>query len=234
MLGTNTATHWAGRAPLPTTPTGARPSQPYLLPELGYDYGALEPHISGRIMELHHRRHHAGHVKSLNLALTQLDAARANRSFLRLAALERTLAFNLSGHVMHSLFWRNLSPQGGGMPGGALAAAIDRDLGSFGAFQRQFNATGASVTGSGWAALVWEPLGRRLLVIQIYDHQSNLVQGSVPLMVADAWEHAYYLQYHDRRADFFAALWRLWDWTDICARFEAAQRPRSISPEVED
>lgn len=194
----------------------------YTVPDLRYDYGALEPHVSGRIMELHHDKHHAAYVKKANAALEQLDEAREKEDFTRLAALEKALAFNLSGHVLHSIFWQNLTPSGGGRPSGELAAAITRDFGGFERFQRQVNEVASSVMGSGWAALVFEPLGRRLLVTQIYDHQSNLNQSGIPLMVMDAWEHAYYLQYQTEKARFFEALWNVWNWQDVTDRFVAA------------
>ena len=194
----------------------------YTLPDLTYDYGALEPHISGKIMELHHDKHHAAYVKGANTALERLAEAREKDDFGNLPALERGLAFNLSGHVLHSLFWRNMAPKAGGRPEGELAAAIDRDFGSFQKFQKQLNAAAGSIMGSGWAALVWEPLGRRLLVSQIYDHQSNLAQAGTPLLVLDAWEHAYYLQYLNVKTDFFTAVWNLWNWEDVADRFRKA------------
>src|SRR5688572_20640563 len=163
----------------------------YVLPDLPYDFGALEPHISGKIIELHHGKHHAAYVKNANKVLDQLDEARDDDDMSRIAALERALAFNLSGHVLHSIFWQNMKPDGGGEPHGELRAAIARDFGGFDRFRTQVNGVAASIMGSGWAALVWEPLGKRLLVTQIYDHQSNLNQSSVPLLVLDAWEHAY-------------------------------------------
>jgi Fe-Mn family superoxide dismutase len=195
----------------------------YVLPDLPYDYSALEPHISGTIMELHHDKHHAAYVKGANDALEQLAQAREKQDFTRLAALERMLAFHLSGHVLHSIFWQNLMPKGGGRPKDDLAAAIQDGFGGFEKFQRQMNEAAASIMGSGWAALVWEPIGHTLLVTQIYDHQSNLNQGGVPLMVIDAWEHAYYLQYQNRKPEFFTALWNLWNWNDISERYEAAR-----------
>jgi len=196
----------------------------YILPDLRYDYGALEPHVSGRIMELHHDKHHAGYVKGANDTLEQLHEARVKGDFTRLAALERSLAFNLSGHVLHSLFWQNLAPQGEEQPHGALAEAIDRDFGNFDTFKQQMTQAASTIMGSGWAALIWEPVGGCLLTTQIYDHQSNLSQAGVPLMVLDAWEHAYYLQYENRKADFFQAAWHVWNWTDVGQRFETAKR----------
>ena len=194
----------------------------YKLPDLPYDYAALEPYVSGKIMELHHGKHHAAYVKSANSTLEQLTEARDKDDFARLAALERALAFNLSGHILHSIFWKNMMPKGGGTPEGDFGAALDRDFGNFDRFRRQLSEVASSIMGSGWAALVWEPIGSRLLITQIYDHQSNLAQAGVPLMVLDAWEHAYYLQYQNRKTEFFEAVWNLWNWADIGARYASA------------
>jgi Fe-Mn family superoxide dismutase len=196
---------------------------PYALPDLEYDFGALEPHISGQIMQLHHGKHHKAYVDKANETLEKLDEVRADKDFSRLAGLEKALAFNVSGHVLHSIFWKNLMPKGGGVPSGELARTIARDFGSFEAFQAQLTEVAATVMGSGWAALVWEPTAQRLLTCQIYDHQSNLSQGGIALMVIDAWEHAYYLQYKNQKTEFFKAVWNLWDWDDIARRFEAAR-----------
>lgn len=196
----------------------------YELPDLTFDYGALEPHISGRIMELHHDKHHGGYVKKANATVERMAEARDKSDFTRLAALERALAFNLSGHVLHSIFWQNLSPKGGGRPEGELADAIDESFGDFDKFQAQFTEVAKTIMGSGWAALVWEPIGKTLFTTQIYDHQSNLSQSGIPLMVLDAWEHAYYLQYENRKADFFEAAWNLWNWEDVQGRFDRARR----------
>jgi len=198
----------------------------YTLPQLPYDYAALEPHVSARIMELHHGKHHASYVKNANDVLDQIGESRQKEDWSRLPALERALAFHLSGHILHSIFWGNLTPRGGGRPGESLARALERDLGGFDRFQAQMNQAAATIMGSGWAALVWEPTGGRLLVTQIYDHQSNLVQGGFPILVMDAWEHAFYLQYENRKTDFFAALWNVWNWEDIGRRYEAVARVR--------
>jgi superoxide dismutase, Fe-Mn family len=194
----------------------------YTLPDLPYDFSAMEPHISGQIMELHHGKHHAAYVDAANSVLDQLTEARDKMDFTKLAALERALAFNLSGHILHSIFWQNLSPDGGGEPQGSLAEAIQKDFGNFDQFRTQIAKVASTIMGSGWAALVWEPLGEQLLITQIYDHQSNLAQGGVPLLVIDAWEHAYYLQYQNRKAEFFESLWKLWNWSDIGQRYAAA------------
>jgi Fe-Mn family superoxide dismutase len=202
----------------------------YVLPDLDYDYGALEPHISGQVMQLHHSKHHAGYVKNANETLEKLDEARLKEDFTRIAALERAFAFNLSGHALHSIFWRNLDPRGGDRPTGALAEAINRDFSGFEKMKSQLIEVASTVMGSGWAALVWEPIGKRLLTCQIYDHQSNLSQGAIALMVIDAWEHAYYLQYKNQKTEFFNAVWNLWNWSDVAARFEAARKVNLVVP----
>jgi len=196
----------------------------YTLPELPYDYAALEPHISGRIMQLHHDKHHKAYVDGANKALEQIQEAREKGNLATIGALERALAFNVSGHVLHSLFWLNLTPSGGGEPKGELASAIARDFGSFALFKEQMTKTAATIMGSGWAALVWEPLGQHLVTTQIYDHQANVTQGGFPLMVIDAWEHAFYLQYVNEKAKFFEAIWNLWNWQDIERRLQSARQ----------
>jgi superoxide dismutase, Fe-Mn family len=195
----------------------------YTLPDLDYDYGALEPHVSADIMTLHHGKHHKAYVDNANATLDKLAAAREKADFTTVAALERALAFNVSGHVMHSIFWKNMKPKGGDRPAGELAQAIDRDFGSFEAFQKQLSEAAATIMGSGWAALSWEPLSQKLQVNQIYDHQSNFNIGSMPVMVIDGWEHAWYLQYKNVKAEFFKALWNIWNWDDIAARYAAAK-----------
>jgi superoxide dismutase, Fe-Mn family len=197
----------------------------YSLPDLPYDYGALEPHVSGKLLELHHDKHHKTYVDGANRALEQLAAVRDRGDFAQIAALEHALAFNVSGHALHSLFWQNLAPDAGGTPPGKLAEAVARDFGSFDAFRKQMSQCAATVAGSGWAALVWEPMAGRLLTAQLHDHQSNTLQGSSLLLVFDAWEHAYYLQYHNEKAKFFEALWNVVNWKDVAARFdEVSQR----------
>ncbi|MEO3765394.1 superoxide dismutase [Streptomyces sp. B5E4] len=194
----------------------------YALPDLPYDYAALEPAITGQILELHHAKHHAAYVKGANDTLEQLAEARDKEQFGNLVGLEKTYAFNLSGHVLHTIFWENLSPDGGDRPDGALGDAIDEHLGGFETFRKQLSAATASVQGSGWGVLAWEPLGKRLIVEQIYDHHGNVGQGSTPLLVFDAWEHAYYLQYKNVRPDYVQKLWDLVNWDDVSARYAEA------------
>ena len=178
----------------------------YTLPDLDYDFGALEPHISGRIMELHHDKHHAAYVKGANDTLDQLAEARDKGTFGGIVGLEKTFAFNLSGHVLHSIFWDNLSPDGGDRPDGELSAAIDDNFGSFDAFKAQLTSATTLVQGSGWGVLAWEPLGKKLVITQVYDHHGNVGIGSTPLLVFDAWEHAYYLDYQNRRPAYVEAV----------------------------
>jgi len=204
----------------------------YVLPDLGYDYASLEPHISGKLMELHHNKHHAAYVKKANETMEQLDEARDKGDFTRIGGLEKALAFNLSGHVLHSIFWRNLTPKGGGRPTGELLDAIEGDFGSFDKLKAQLTSVASTIMGSGWAALVYEPLSSRLLTCQIYDHQSNLAQGGLPLLVIDAWEHAYYLQYQNQKEAFFDAVWNLWSWDDVTTRFESASEVDLMVPQT--
>ncbi|WP_073949305.1 superoxide dismutase [Streptomyces kebangsaanensis] len=196
----------------------------YALPDLPYDYAALEPAITGQILELHHAKHHAAYVKGANDTLEQLAEARDKDRITPtgLVGLEKTFAFNLSGHVLHSIFWQNLSPDGGDRPDGVLADAIDEHLGGFEAFKKQLTVATSSVQGSGWGVLAWEPLGKRLIVEQVYDHHGNVGQGTTPLLVFDAWEHAYYLQYKNVRPDYVTKLWDLVNWEDVAARYAEA------------
>ena len=195
----------------------------YTLPDLPYDYDALEPHISGKIMRLHHDKHHRAYVTGANQALDGLADARARDDFSRTAALERSLAFNVSGHVLHSLFWQNLAPRAGGEPTGALADQVKRDFGDFSRFRAELISAAATIMGSGWAALTWDPLGKRLLTAQIHDHQNEITQGGVPILVLDAWEHAYYLQYGPEKKTYFEAIWNVWNWADAGRRFESVR-----------
>ncbi|MGH3916257.1 MAG: superoxide dismutase [Pseudonocardiaceae bacterium] len=195
----------------------------YTLPDLPYDYGALEPYISGQIMELHHSKHHATYVKGANTALEQMAEARETGQLGTVNLLAKNLAFNLGGHVNHSVFWPNMSPDGGDKPDGELAAAIDEHFGSFDGFRAHFTANALGVQGSGWSILAWDSLGGRLVLEQVYDHQGNLAPGSVPLLLLDMWEHAFYLQYRNVKADFVDAWWNVVNWADAARRFESAR-----------
>ena len=204
----------------------------YVLPDLPYDYGALEPHISGKIMELHHDKHHATYVKGVNTALEQLAEARDNNSFGSVGGLEKTLAFNLGGHVNHSAFWPNLSPNGGDAPDGALGDAITEFFGTFDKFRAHFEANANAIQGSGWSILAYDILGKRLNIIQLYDQQGNVPLGQIPIVLLDMWEHAFYLQYRNVKADYVKAWWNVVNWAEVAARFETARAQTAglISP----
>ena len=195
----------------------------YTLPELSYDYGALAPAISGQIMELHHSKHHQTYVTGANTALQQMAEARDSGNLANINKLEKDLAFNLGGHVNHSVFWTNMSPNGGDKPVGELANAIDDYFGSFEKFQAHFTAAALGVQGSGWAALLWDSIGQRLIISQFFDQQSNFPVGTVPVLLLDVWEHAYYLDYKNVRADYVKAFWNIANWDDAQQRFAAAR-----------
>lgn len=202
----------------------------YTLPDLPYDYGALEPALSGQIMELHHDKHHAAYVKGANDTLEQLAETGEAAGPAVTVGLEKTLAFNLSGHILHSIFWKNLSPGGGDRPDGELADAITGHFGSFESFSKRLSAATTGVQGSGWGVLGYEPVSGRLIIEQLYDHHGNVGIGSTPLLVFDAWEHAYYLQYRNVRPDYVSRLWSLVNWPDVHARYQAAKAAGKASP----
>ena len=194
----------------------------YTLPELDYDFGALEPHISAQIMELHHDKHHATYVAGANTALEKLEEARDKGDNGAINKLEKDLAFNLGGHINHSVFWKNMSPDGGGEPDGEVGAAIDDYFGSFESFKKQFSDNATSIQGSGWSMLVWDTLGKRLNLAQLFDQQGNLPAGQLPILQLDMWEHAFYLQYKNVKADYVKAWWNVVDWANVQARFANA------------
>lgn len=199
----------------------------YTLPDLDYDYGALEPHISAQIMELHHSKHHAAYVTGANTALEKLAAARESGDFAAVNKLEKDLAFHLGGHINHSVFWKNMSPDGGGEPDGELAAAIDEFFGSFDGFQKHFNEVANGIQGSGWSMLVWDTLGQRLNINQLFDQQGNLPVGQLPVLQLDMWEHAFYLQYKNVKGDYVKAWWNVVNWADVAERFTKARAASS-------
>ena len=195
----------------------------YTLPELPYDYAALEPHISARIMELHHSKHHATYVKGANSALAQIAEAREAGDFTNLNRMTRDLAFNLGGHVNHSIFWTNMTPDGQGRPEGEISAAIDDVFGGFEKFQAQFTAVALGVQGSGWALLAWDSVGQQPVIQQLHDQQGDIPAVTIPLLMLDVWEHAYYLDYQNVRADYVKAFWNVVNWSNVEQRLAAAR-----------
>jgi superoxide dismutase, Fe-Mn family len=196
----------------------------YTLPDLAYDPGALEPHINAHIVELHHGKHHAAYVAGANAAIDKIASAREANQWDSIVGLEKSLAFNLGGHVLHTMYWTNLSPSGGGEPTGDLAEAIGANFGSFAQFKTHFSQVTTTVQGSGWGLLTYEPLGQRLIIEQLEVHHESTVLCGVPILAIDAWEHAYYLQYENRRADYVAAVWNLINWPDVASRFADARK----------
>ncbi|KNG84108.1 F-box domain protein [Aspergillus nomiae NRRL 13137] len=195
------------------------------LPDLAYDYGALEPSISGKIMELHHKNHHQTYVNSYNAAIEQLQEAVAKEDIAAQINLKPLINFHGGGHINHTLFWENLAPksQGGGEPpSGALAKAIDDSFGNLGEFQSKMNAALAGIQGSGWAWLVKDKQTGNI-GIKTYANQDPVVGQFQPLLGIDAWEHAYYLQYQNRKAEYFSAIWDVINWKAVEKRFSKAR-----------
>lgn len=196
----------------------------YELPPLPYPADALEPFIDAETMTIHHDKHHAGYVKGLNHALQALFELRSGGGDPALIGhWSRQLSFHGSGHVNHALFWQGMAPAGhggGGMPEGKLMAQIERDFGSFEQFVVHFKAAAKAVEGSGWGWLVWEPIARQLLVLQIENQQKLMMTGVVPILGIDVWEHAYYLRYRNRRAEYVDAFMNIVNWPWAQARFE--------------
>lgn len=195
----------------------------YTLPELDYDYAALEPNISATIMELHHSKHHKAYVDGANTALEKLAEAREKGDYANINKLQKDLAFHLGGHTNHSIFWKNLTPGSEERPTGELAAAIDEYFGSFDAFKAHFTAAAMGLQGSGWAFLAWDAIGKNLIIEQLYDQQGNVAAATVPLLMLDMWEHAFYLDYKNVKGDYVTAFWNIINWADVAARFDAAR-----------
>ena len=194
----------------------------YTLPELPYDYAALEPHISGRIMELHHDKHHAAYVAGANSALEALAAAREEGNLGAINLWEKNLAFNLGGHTNPTIFRNPLPPNGGGEPEGELAEATNDSFGSFEKFRAHFTATALGIQGSGWAVLAYDSISGKLVIFQLFDQQANVPVGTVPLFMVDMWEHAFYLDYLNVKADYVKAIWNIANWSDVAKRLDNA------------
>ncbi len=200
--------------------TSHNPREEFELPPLPYAYDALEPVIDAQTMRLHHDIHHAGYVRGLNRALAGLESKRSSNDAGGINDLSRALSFHGSGHFLHSLFWQNMSPDGGGEPAGGLRQAMERDFGTFEVFRSHFSAAASQVEGSGWGILAWHPTAGRLLVLEVEKHQNMTVWGAIPLLVLDVWEHAYYLSYQNRRGDYVRAWWDVVNWEDVARRFD--------------
>lgn len=192
------------------------------LPDLPYDYGALEPAISGKIMELHHSKHHNTYVNSYNTAEEKMAEATSKGDITTMIATQPLINFHGGGHTNHTLFWENLAPssQGGGSPpSGALAKAIDSHYGSLDAMKEKFNTALAGIQGSGWAWLV-QDTQTGAIQVRTYANQDPVVGQFRPILGIDAWEHAYYLQYENRKAEYFKAIWDVINWKAAEKRFQ--------------
>jgi len=204
-------------------------SQTFTLAPLPYDYKALEPHIDAATMQFHHDKHHAAYVKNLNDAVNkypQLKTKTAEQLIQSLNSLPEdirtTVRNNGGGHLNHTMFWEIMGPNAGGEPKGAIAAAITQNFGSFDSFKKQFNEAGTKRFGSGWAWLVRTKDGK-LQVTSTANQDSPLMEGNYPIMGNDVWEHAYYLKYQNKRADYLTAWWNVVNWTEVNKRFEKAK-----------
>ncbi|WP_445492120.1 superoxide dismutase [Niallia sp. 03133] len=195
------------------------PAGKHVLPKLPYGYDALEPYIQTEIMKLHHTKHHQSYVDGLNKAELMLAKARKDGNYELVKHWSRELAFHGSGHYLHTIFWNNMSPKGGGSPSGALLEAIKKYFGSYEAFKKHFTEAANAVEGVGWAILVWSPRARHLEILQSERHMLLTQWDTVPLLVLDVWEHAYYLQYKNKKADYIQNWWNIVNWKDVEQRF---------------
>jgi len=201
------------------------PTRFYVLPKLSYGYKDLEPYMSEQQLTIHHQKHHQAYVNGANAILERLDKARKDGTDVDVKATLKELSWNIGGHLLHSLFWSNLAPAGkgsGGKPNGALGDAIEKEFGSFERFKKEFTQAAVSVEGSGWAALTFCRQTRRLIIMQVEKHNTNVYPAFRILMVLDVFEHAYYIDYKNERAKFVDAFWNIVNWDEVNKRFEEA------------
>lgn len=191
----------------------------YILPALDYSYDALEPYIDATTMELHHGRHHAGYVKGLNIAVQKIREAAGNGDYSLVKHWEKELAFHGGGHFLHTIFWKNMGPDRG-TRSPFLEKYITESFGSFDRFTNLFTAAANAVEGSGWGILGYQAGADRLVVLQAEKHHNLSQWITIPILVCDVWEHAYYLKYQNRRADYIKAFFQVINWSDVSARLE--------------
>ncbi|CAM0116870.1 superoxide dismutase [Rhabdochlamydiaceae symbiont of Dictyostelium giganteum] len=200
----------------------------YKMPDLSYDFGALEPVISGKIMEIHYTKHHQTYVNNLNIAVEKYAELEKNHQIEAMIPLQQAIKFNGGGHINHSIFWKNLAPVsqgGGGVPQGALLAAINEAFGSFDQFKEKMTQMTVAIQGSGWGWLGYDKAKKELLLTTCANQDPLSTQGYTPLLGIDVWEHAYYLQYMNVRADYVKNIWNIINWNDVSQRFETHQAP---------
>ena len=219
LFGTGADASWAAPA------TTSVAMDVFKLPPLTYDYNALEPHIDAATMKFHHDKHHAAYVKNLNVAVNKYPELATKTVEQLLTSLDKlpqdiqtTVRNNGGGHLNHSMFWEIMAPNSGGVATGAIASRIDTQFGTFDAFKTQFNEAGTKLFGSGWVWLVNRQ--GKLDIITTSNQDSPISQGLYPIMGNDVWEHAYYLNYQNRRPDYLSAWWNVINWTEVNRRFE--------------
>lgn len=192
------------------------------LPPLPYSYNALEPYISATTLQIHHNRHHQSYVQGLNRAEVKLVEARHKHDFSLVKHWERELAFHGSGHILHSIYWATMGPWGSREPFDLVLQYLERYFGSWTIFREQFTQAAENVEASGWTILAWQPFWRRLEILTAEKHQNLTQWGVIPILVLDVWEHAYYLDYQNRRRDYIEAWWHIVDWSEVEKRLHLA------------
>jgi len=194
----------------------------YELPKLDYGYGDLAPSISEEQLRIHHDKHHAGYVKGANAILEKLEKSRKEGTELDMKSTLKSLSFNIGGHLLHSMFWTNMAPEGkgGGSPGGMLADKLNEEFGGFERFKKEFTDAAVSVEGSGWAALAFCKQTGRPVIMQIEKHNTNVYPQFKILMTLDVWEHTYYLDYKNLRPKFVESFWKIANWDEVAKRME--------------
>ena len=225
MLGLgSTGLHAASKGKKAMASTMGMTSQPFTLPKLAYAYDALEPHIDAKTMEIHHGKHHQAYITNANNALKAQPSLQQKSAEEILGSLSSvpesvrtTLRNNVGGHVNHAFFWKVIGPNGGGTPKGSLADAITKGFGSFDTFKTQFADAASKRFGSGWAWLIAKD--GKLAITSTANQDSPISDGATPLLGIDVWEHAYYLKYQNRRADYVTAFWNVVQWDQVAAYF---------------
>ncbi|MHB7979372.1 superoxide dismutase [Clostridium sporogenes] len=194
----------------------------HTLPNLNYDYNALEPYYDEKTLKIHHDIHHKAYVDGLNKAEQKLQEARESGNFTLIKHWEKEIAFHGSGHILHTLFWENMTPNGNLNPEGSIIERIKQDFGDYEKFKKQFTEAAIAVEGSGWTILAWNSMFQELVILQAEKHQNLTQWGVVPLLILDLWEHAYYLKYQNRRAEFINAWWNIVNWDIVNTRYDNA------------
>lgn len=195
----------------------------HTLPDLPYAYNALEPHYDEATLKIHHDLHHKTYVDGLNNAEMKIEECRKTGDYALIKHYERELAFHGAGHILHTLFWENMAPNGG-EPKDEILNQINTDFGNYETFKKEFSAAAVAVEGSGWAILCWNCMFQKLVILTAEKHQ-DLTQWAVkPLLILDVWEHAYYLKYQNKRASFVEAWWNIVNWDTVNERFKLASK----------